>query len=97
MSLSVSKRMASVQPSPTSAILALAAELKAAGNDIISLGAGEPDFDTPIHIKNAAKKGTLSSYGPTFDDIGLLATLEAAKKHPHYTATLKENQGRGYG
>ena len=46
-------------------------------------------------IKNAAKKGTVSSYGPTFDDIGLLATLEAAKKHPHYKATLKENQGRG--
>ena len=67
MSLSVSKRMASVQPSPTSAILALAAELKAAGNDIISLGAGEPDFDTPIHIKNAAKKAIedgLTKYTP---------------------------------
>ena len=37
-----------------------------------------------IRIKNAAKKGTKSSYGPTFDDIGLIATLEAAKKHPHY-------------
>jgi CO/xanthine dehydrogenase Mo-binding subunit len=46
-------------------------------------------------LKNAAKKGTLSSYGPTFDDIGLVATLEAAKKHPHYTAPLGKNQGRG--
>ena len=67
MSLSVSKRMAAVKPSPTSAILALATELKAAGKDIISLGAGEPDFDTPIHIKNAAKKAIedgLTKYTP---------------------------------
>jgi CO/xanthine dehydrogenase Mo-binding subunit len=46
-------------------------------------------------FKNAAKKGTKSSYGPTFDDIGLIATLEAAKKHPHYSAPLGPNQGRG--
>ena len=46
-------------------------------------------------LKNAAKKGTLSSYGPTFDDIGLIATLEAARKHPHYKAPLGKNQGRG--
>jgi aspartate aminotransferase len=46
--------MARVQPSPTGAVLALATELKAAGRDIISLGAGEPDFDTPQHIKDAA-------------------------------------------
>ena len=48
-----------------------------------------------VRLKNAAKKGTLSSYGPTFDDIGLVATLEAAKKHPHYKAPLGPNQGRG--
>lgn len=46
-------------------------------------------------LKNAAKKGTLSSYGPTFNDIGLIATLEAAQAHPHYSAPLGENQGRG--
>jgi aspartate aminotransferase len=46
--------MARVQPSPTGAVLALATELKAAGRDIISLGAGEPDFDTPQHVKDAA-------------------------------------------
>lgn len=54
MSLSVSKRMAGVRPSPTGAVLALATELRAKGRDIISLGAGEPDFDTPQHIKDAA-------------------------------------------
>lgn len=41
-------------PSATSAVLGLAAELKEAGRDVISLGAGEPDFDTPEHIKAAA-------------------------------------------
>lgn len=46
--------MARVRPSPTSAALALAAELKAAGRDLVSLGAGEPDFDTPQHVKAAA-------------------------------------------
>ena len=46
--------MAAVRPSPTGAVLALAATLRAAGRDIISLGAGEPDFDTPQHIKDAA-------------------------------------------
>lgn len=46
--------MAAVKPSPTGAVLGLAAELRAAGRDLISLGAGEPDFDTPQHIKDAA-------------------------------------------
>lgn len=46
--------MASVKPSPTGAVLALATELRAAGRDVISLGAGEPDFDTPAHICEAA-------------------------------------------
>ncbi|MDF1668120.1 MAG: xanthine dehydrogenase family protein molybdopterin-binding subunit [Roseovarius sp.] len=48
-----------------------------------------------VRLKNAARKGTLASYGPTFNDIGLVATLEAAKAHPHYGAPLGENQGRG--
>jgi aspartate aminotransferase len=44
-----------VKPSPTIAVTTLAQELKAAGRDVIGLGAGEPDFDTPENIKNAAK------------------------------------------
>ena len=43
-----------VKPSPTVAVTTQAAELKAAGRDIIALGAGEPDFDTPQNIKDAA-------------------------------------------
>ena len=44
-----------IQPSPTIAVTTKARELKAAGRDVIGLGAGEPDFDTPDHIKAAAK------------------------------------------
>ncbi len=46
--------MARIKPSPTGAVLALATKLKAEGRDIVSLGAGEPDFDTPEHIRRAA-------------------------------------------
>jgi aspartate aminotransferase len=47
-------RLSRVKPSPTLAVTAKAAELKAAGKDVIGLGAGEPDFDTPEFVKNAA-------------------------------------------
>jgi len=47
-------RLAKVKPSPTLGITRLAQELKAAGRDVIGLAAGEPDFDTPDHIKDAA-------------------------------------------
>ena len=47
--------LARVKPSPTIAISTKAAELKAAGKDVIALSAGEPDFDTPDNIKIAAK------------------------------------------
>ena len=50
----LSQRVQRIKPSPTLAITARAKELKAAGKDIIGLGAGEPDFDTPDHIKAAA-------------------------------------------
>ena len=47
-------RLARVKPSPTMAMTALATELKAAGRDIVSLSVGEPDFDTPPNIQEAA-------------------------------------------
>jgi aspartate aminotransferase len=50
----LSATLARVKPSPTIAVTTKAAELKAAGRDIIGLGAGEPDFDTPQNIKDAA-------------------------------------------
>ncbi|UXD87927.1 pyridoxal phosphate-dependent aminotransferase [Thalassolituus hydrocarboniclasticus] len=54
MDLQLSDRVQQIKPSPTLAVTNRAAELKAAGKDIIGLGAGEPDFDTPEHIKQAA-------------------------------------------
>ncbi|WP_028302103.1 pyridoxal phosphate-dependent aminotransferase [Oceanospirillum beijerinckii] len=54
MDVQLSDRVQSIKPSPTLAVTNRAAELRAAGKDIIGLGAGEPDFDTPQHIKDAA-------------------------------------------
>ena len=54
MDLQLSDRVQNIKPSPTLAVTNRAAELRAAGKDIIGLGAGEPDFDTPQHIKDAA-------------------------------------------
>ena len=54
--LALSQRVQAIKESPTLAVTARAAKLKAEGKDIIGLGAGEPDFDTPQHIKDAAKQ-----------------------------------------
>ena len=54
--MKLARRLSVVEPSPTLAVSAKAAKLKAAGIDVVSFGAGEPDFDTPVHIKEAAKK-----------------------------------------
>ena len=54
MTIQLASKLNKVKPSPTMAVTALAAELRAQGRDVIGLGAGEPDFDTPDHIKKAA-------------------------------------------
>ncbi len=56
MDIQLSERVQAIKPSPTIAVTTRAAELRAAGKDVIGLGAGEPDFNTPDHIKAAAKK-----------------------------------------
>jgi CO/xanthine dehydrogenase Mo-binding subunit len=48
-----------------------------------------------VRLMNGADEGTKASYGPTYPAIGLKATLEAAHKHPHWSAPLGKNQGRG--
>jgi aspartate aminotransferase len=60
--LSLSQRVQTIKESPTLAVTARAAKLKSEGRDIIGLGAGEPDFDTPQHIKDAAKKAIDSGF-----------------------------------
>ena len=54
MGTQLSDRIQRVKPSPTLAVTALAAQLRAEGRDVIGLAAGEPDFDTPDHVKQAA-------------------------------------------
>jgi len=54
--LQLAQRVTRIKPSPTLAVTAKAGELKAQGLDVLSLGAGEPDFDTPEHIKDAARE-----------------------------------------
>lgn len=74
MRTKLSARVQSVKPSPTLAITARAAEMRAAGKDVISLGAGEPDFDTPEHIKAAAIKAIkdgFTKYTPVDGTAGL--------------------------
>jgi len=60
--MSISKRIESISPSITLAISAKAKQMKADGLDVIGLGAGEPDFDTPVHIKEAAKAAIDSGF-----------------------------------
>jgi aspartate aminotransferase len=62
VALAVSKRASRVKPSATLAVTALAARLKAEGKDVIGLGAGEPDFDTPAHISAAGVQAINSGF-----------------------------------
>ena len=66
--MSISKRISSISPSPTLAITAKAKKMQAEGINVIGFGAGEPDFDTPVNIKQAAKKAIdngFTKYTPT--------------------------------
>ena len=69
--------MAAIRPSATTAVHKLATELRAAGRDIISLGAGEPDFDTPEHIKEAAYRA-IESGATKYTPVDGTASLKAA-------------------
>ncbi len=73
----LSQTLARVKPSPTIAISNLAADLKAQGKDVIGLGAGEPDFDTPDHIKVAAK-AAIDAGHTKYTAVDGMAELKAA-------------------
>ena len=81
--MSLSHRVQNIKPSPTLAVTARAARLKAEGRDIIGLGAGEPDFDTPQHIKDAAIAAInqgFTKYTPVGGTPGLKAAIIAKFK-----------------
>ena len=74
MDLQLADRVQRIKPSPTLAVTARAAELRAAGHDVIGLGAGEPDFTTPEHIVEAAvaaARGGQTYYTPVDGTPGL--------------------------
>jgi len=85
--VNLSKRVSTLTPSSTLAITAKAKELKAAGHDVIGLGAGEPDFNTPDHILDAAEKAMKEGHTKYTPSGGLIslkeAIIEKFKKDQH--------------
>ena len=80
--MKISRRAASVQPSPTLAITARARALVAQGVDVVSFGAGEPDFDTPDHVKRAAIEAIEAGFGRYTATAGIPELRKAiADKH----------------
>jgi len=75
--MKIAKRMENLSPSVTMAITALGRELKAQGRDILSFSAGEPDFDTPQVIKDAAKKAIDDGHTKYTAVEGTIATKQA--------------------
>jgi len=94
MRIKLSSRVQSVKPSPTLAITARAAEMRAAGKDVIGLGAGEPDFDTPDHIKKAAIKAIkdgFTKYTPVDGTAGLKqAVIDKFKRDNGFDYKLEQ-------
>jgi aspartate aminotransferase len=88
--LELSRRVQAIKPSPTLAVTARAAKLKSEGKDIIGLGAGEPDFDTPQHIKDAAIAAINSGF-TKYTPVGGTASLKQA-----VAAKLKRDNGLDY-
>ncbi|MFZ2301465.1 MAG: pyridoxal phosphate-dependent aminotransferase [Gallionella sp.] len=88
--MELSTRVQAIKPSPTLAVTARAAKLKAEGKDIIGLGAGEPDFDTPQHIKDAAI-GAINKGFTKYTAVGGTPSLKAA-----IIAKFKRDNGLDY-
>ncbi|MDW7534910.1 MAG: pyridoxal phosphate-dependent aminotransferase [Candidatus Nitrotoga sp.] len=88
--MELSKRVQAIKPSPTLAVTARAAKLKAEGKDIIGLGAGEPDFDTPQHIKDAAVEAIGKGF-TKYTAVGGTPSLKQA-----IIAKLKRDNGLDY-
>ncbi|MFZ2541616.1 MAG: pyridoxal phosphate-dependent aminotransferase [Gallionella sp.] len=88
--MQLSTRVQAIKPSPTLAVTARAAKLKTEGKDIIGLGAGEPDFDTPQHIKDAAIAAINKGF-TKYTAVGGTPTLKQA-----ITSKFKRDNGLDY-
>lgn len=90
MDIRLSRRVSAVRPSPTLAVTARAQQLRREGKDIVSLGAGEPDFDTPEYIKDAAIQAIQRGFtkytavGGTPELKAAIAAKFARDNHLHY-------------
>lgn len=85
--MKLSKRAKNIQPSLTLSITARAKEMKKQGLDVVSFGAGEPDFDTMIHIKDAAKKAIddgFTKYTPTSGIVELKDAISAKLRRDNW-------------
>ncbi|PKN33167.1 MAG: aspartate aminotransferase [Deltaproteobacteria bacterium HGW-Deltaproteobacteria-19] len=89
--MKLSPRATLIKPSPTLAVTAKAAALKAAGRDIVGFGAGEPDFDTPEHIKQAAVEAIRAGF-TKYTPVGGIDDLKDA-----IIAKLIRDNGLAYG
>jgi aspartate aminotransferase len=76
----IASRLVEIKPSITLAVTARAARLRAEGVDVIGFGAGEPDFDTPTHIKDAAKRALDAGLTKYTEVAGTLALRKAVVK-----------------
>lgn len=83
MSLELSKKALSIKPSATMEITAKAREMKTMGMDVVSFGAGEPDFATPEHICQAAKRAIDDGFTKYTDAVGTMELREAISKKFH--------------
>jgi aspartate aminotransferase len=90
MNYKISKRAASLAPSLTLAIDSKAKAMKAAGEDVVGFGAGEPDFDTPQHIKDAAAKALAAGFTKYTPSAGIPELREAI------AAKFKRENGLNY-
>jgi aspartate aminotransferase len=77
MNTLLSHRARAIKPSPTLTVSALAKQMKAEGHDVINFGVGEPDFNTPEYIKNAAKKALDDNFTRYTVSAGILELREA--------------------
>ena len=92
--MSISARARNTAPSPTLAITAKAKALQAQGKDVIGFGAGEPDFDTPEYIKQAAidaLKAGYTKYTPSSGDVDLKDAIIAKLGRDNGLQYTREN------
>lgn len=85
--IQISERVASLSPSATLAMSQKSAQLRASGVDVINMSVGEPDFDTPAHIKEAAKRAIDENYSRYTPVAGYLSLRQAV------SAKLREENG----